>query len=111
VIDWSRIAELHDEVGADALGDVLELFAQEVAEGLERLQAAPTPKARAAEFHFLKGAALNLGLDTIAETCARGEEKAAQGAATDSECASVVAEFPACCATLVDGWRAGLGLA
>lgn len=111
MIDWSRISELYEEVGEEALGDVLDLFASEVDEGLARLAQATSPKAISAEFHFLKGAALNLGLDEVAALCAQGETNAAAGLATTLEREAITEKFPACCAQLGAEWRARLGLA
>ncbi|NBB96898.1 MAG: hypothetical protein GVY34_01830 [Alphaproteobacteria bacterium] len=111
MIDWSRVSELHEEVGDDALGEVLELFASEVDEGLARLAQATAPKAIAAEFHFLKGAALNLGLEDVARLCANGEENALAGHPTETERAAVAEQFPACCHELQTTWRSRLNVA
>lgn len=105
MIDWSRVSELYEEVGDEALGEVLELFASEVAEGLERLAHATGPMSIAAEFHFLKGAALNLGLDNVARICATGEENARSGAPTEEQRLAVAEKFPACCRELSTQWR------
>jgi len=111
VIDWSRVAELHEEVGDEALAEVLNLFASEVDEGLARLAEATSPKALAAEFHFLKGAALNLGLDEVARLCAAGETAAISGKSTATERAAIAQCFPECCRKLRAQWRARLGVA
>lgn len=109
MIDWSRVSELHEEVGDDALGEVLELFTSEVDEGLARLAQASSPKAIAAEFHFLKGAALNLGLDEVARLCAQGETGALAGRPSEAERLAITEMFPACCAELRAQWRTRLG--
>lgn len=111
VIDWSRVSELHEEVGDDALGDVLDLFASEVEEGLARLEEATAPKAIAAEFHFLKGAALNLGMEDVARLCAKGEANATAGDPTEAERALIAERFPACCHELQATWRSRLNVA
>ncbi|CUX79640.1 MAG: HPt domain protein [Roseibaca calidilacus] len=109
VIDWSRVSELHEEVGDDALGEVLELFSSEVAEGLARLAQANSATAIAAEFHFLKGAALNLGLDEVAQICAKGEENARNGVMTEAQRLAVTEQFPASCQELSSQWRDRIG--
>ena len=38
MIDWARVRELKDEVGADAFDEVVELFLEEVEEVIVRLQ-------------------------------------------------------------------------
>jgi histidine phosphotransfer protein HptB len=108
MIDWARVADLHGEIGDDAFAEVLELFVQEVDEGLERLRNAETAPARMAEFHFLKGAALNLGLTELAACCSRGEVMAGQGQDTDAELAKVATGFPKANAILMRDWEQNL---
>ncbi len=108
MIDWARIKELYDEIGEDAFGDVIDLFADEVAEGVTMLTAAETPKAQMQAFHFLKGAALNLGLTELSEICAIGEDRANKGLETGDLIAQVVRSFPELTASLVQTWRTQL---
>lgn len=108
MIDWARVADLHGEIGDDAFAEVLDLFVQEVDEGLARLRAAPDARTRTSEFHFLKGAALNLGLTDLAACCSRGETLAAQGHDTDAELAQVIAGFPIANAILTRDWEQNL---
>lgn len=105
MIDWDRVRTLHDEIGADAFAEVLELFVVEVDESLARLAATRAPDARASEFHFLKGAALNLGLDDVATLCAVGEKSA--GAQEESQAieTQVAADFAARNHALITGWQ------
>jgi HPt (histidine-containing phosphotransfer) domain-containing protein len=110
VINWDKLAELLDEIGAEAFGDVLDVFVTEIGEGLETLMAAQTPRARLQAFHFLKGAALNLGLDTLAATCAQGERLADQGQDTDMLARQVAQLFPGVTAELARDWRSKLHL-
>ena len=105
MIDWARIHDLYEEIGEDAFAEVLDLFVQDVNEGLARLRAASDAKARSAEFHFLKGAALNLGLGQLAATCALGETNAAQGQDTTAAQADIETQFPRVNATLLRDWR------
>lgn len=108
MIDWARVRELHEEIGADAFEEVLDLFCEEVAEGLVTLEAAATPSDQAAAFHFLKGAALNLGIDDMAGQCAQGEATNASGALDAACSAEVLAGFPARMKALQNGWRAAV---
>lgn len=105
MIDWSRVSELYEEVGEESLGEVLEVFAAEVDEGLARLAEADSAKAISAEFHFLKGAALSLGLNEVAALCAQGEVGALAGDSTEAERRMVAEKFPACCTELCATWR------
>ncbi len=105
MINWDRVRDLYDEIGAESFAEVLELFVQEVDEALGRLTSAPDAQARSGEFHFLKGAALNLGLDDLAALCAQGEKTAAAGQNADTAQAQVLAEFPARNAVLMQDWK------
>ena len=78
MIDWQRISELRDEIGAEDFEEVVELFLAEVEETLEAL-----PKAAESDLeamlHLLKGSALNLGFQAFAELCLEGEAAARSG--------------------------------
>ncbi len=79
MIDWTRVTELSDEVGAEDFEEVVELFLEEVEAAIHDLKAG-TPDLEA-KLHFLKGSALNLGFDMFAELCQAGELAAGAGAA------------------------------
>lgn len=73
MIDWARISELEEEVGAEDFTEIAALFLAEVGEALTSLPEPLTgPEARDA-FHGLKGSALNLGFARMAELCAAAE--------------------------------------
>lgn len=74
MINWDRIEELRDEVGDDGLAEVLTLFCGEMEEVLDLLQTA-APDTLPAHLHFLKGSALNIGLDGVCELCQAAESK------------------------------------
>ena len=78
-IDWSRIADLREEIGADDFAEVVTLFMDEMDEGLTVLRHAGDASSLEAQFHFLKGSALNLGFAELAKLCQRGETAAAKG--------------------------------
>lgn len=69
MIDWARFEELRLEIGEDGIGEVVEIFLEEVEETLEVLGTPQTDEARAARLHFLKGSALNLGFTELAALC------------------------------------------
>lgn len=79
MIDWSRVIELRDEIGADDFQEVVDLFLDEVEATLARLDAAKEAKARESTLHFLKGSGLNLGFSALATLCQTGETAAASG--------------------------------
>jgi histidine phosphotransfer protein HptB len=82
MINWDRVAELRDEIGADGFVEVVELFLEEADEAVVRLagdRGAATAAGLGADLHFLKGSALNLGLVQLADLCQQGERAAARG--------------------------------
>ncbi len=91
MVDWARVNELHDEVGAEDFDEVIELFLDEVAESMGRLSPDAAVKALEEEFHSIKGSALNLGFKTLAEACREGESAAANGQVP----AQILADLPA----------------
>lgn len=78
MIDWAHVTELKNDMG-DSFDEIVDVFLQEVEEALARLTPSAGAEALAAELHFLKGAALNLGFRDFAGLCATGEERAARG--------------------------------
>lgn len=79
MIDWDRVMELRSEIGPDDFEEVVSLFLEEADEAMARLTIAGGAKALAADLHFLKGAALNLGFDMLSALCQDGEWRAGAG--------------------------------
>lgn len=79
MIDWMRVAELRDEIGADDFDEVVELFLGEVQECLASLDETKGAAQMEAEMHLLKGSALNLGFETFANLCQTAETAASKG--------------------------------
>ncbi|MCE5973219.1 Hpt domain-containing protein [Sinirhodobacter sp. WL0062] len=77
MIDWQRVLDLHKEIGAEGLAEVLELFLDEVETVTMRL--GRTPDLLEEDLHFLKGSAWNLGFRDFGALCQDGERKAAAG--------------------------------
>lgn len=69
MIDMARLEELRDDVGEEEFGEVLELFFLEVETAIDAL---PDAIDRAAALHFIKGCALNLGFNDLANACEAG---------------------------------------
>jgi len=90
MIDWERVAELLEEVGTDAFGEVADMFLAEIDEAADRLMQQAHPGAAADSLHFLKGAALNLGFADLAEACLRAEAELAAGADARAQVAAVL---------------------
>ncbi|MEP5153142.1 Hpt domain-containing protein [Planktotalea sp.] len=79
MIDWARISELRDEIGAEDFEEVVELFLSEVEERLDVLSADKPIPEQEEDMHFLKGSAMNLGFDQLAALCHEGEKSANSG--------------------------------
>ncbi|MEM1129089.1 MAG: Hpt domain-containing protein [Pseudomonadota bacterium] len=92
MVNWSRVAQLKDEVGEDVFPEVIAIFIEETDEVAERIGPAESLEA---DMHFLKGAALNLGLDDLAKLAAEGEAQAAGRAEGTPDVARVVATYQA----------------
>ena len=76
MLDWNRVLELKDEVGDEAFTEVVELFLEEVEEVLARFRTDGVTDGIAADLHFLRGSAMNLGFSDLAEICSAGEKSA-----------------------------------
>ena len=85
MIDWNRVRELRDEIGADAFEEVLDLFLEEVETALAVLRTSTAKDDLEAQLHFLKGCALNLGFEALADLCAEGEASSRAGASAEVE--------------------------
>ncbi|NUH66921.1 Hpt domain-containing protein [Sulfitobacter sp. S0837] len=79
MIDWTRVLELRDEVGAEDFNEVVDLFLDEVQEVIMRLDDNLPPAQVEADLHFLKGSALSLGFAAFSDLCETGEKKASGG--------------------------------
>lgn len=95
MIEWSRLAELRAEIGAEALADVAALFLEEADEVVARIAAGPPDSRLEAELHFLKGSALNLGLKDLSALCQEGERRAGQGDGAGVDLGRIVAVYRA----------------
>ncbi|MGR3320522.1 MAG: Hpt domain-containing protein [Pseudooceanicola sp.] len=87
MIDWTTLNALRDEVGHDGFAEVMELFLADLDTGAAALRPGPTLEA---QLHFLKGAALTMGLTDLAALCQQGETAAARGASDGIDIGQVV---------------------
>ena len=102
MIDWDRVRELRSEIGPDDFAAVASLCLEEADEAIARLSADGGAKALAADLHFLKGAALNLGFDALSALCQDGERRAGIGDLS-VDLAAVKAAYGACRTEFEDG--------
>jgi HPt (histidine-containing phosphotransfer) domain-containing protein len=79
MIDWARVQQLREEIGTSAFAEVVMMFLDEAEEVLARLSPTRGAKALGDDCHFLKGAALNLGFDQLAQLCQQAEHSAKLG--------------------------------
>ena len=82
MIDWGHIGALREDVG-DGFDELVSVFLEEMDTATQALDPAASPAQMAADLHFLKGAALNLGFVAFGALCADGETAAGRGAAVD----------------------------
>ena len=102
MIDWTRVNDLRDEIGADSFEEVAVLFLEEADEAVALLDGAQTAKALEQALHFLKGSALNLGFSRLADMCQDGETRAA-GGSTEVDLAAIQGAYDASKAAFQDG--------
>ena len=92
MINAARIQELKDEVGEDDLIEVIELFCEEVEEVLDALETTEQSQIPA-QLHFLKGSALNIGLDAVSDLCKEQELRLKADPAASADIASIRAAY------------------
>lgn len=102
MIDWTHVAELRSDMG-ESFDEVVEVFLMEVEEGLEKLDADGSSTALAADLHFLKGAALNLGFREFAGLCARSEQLATEDKVEEIDLAAIRDSFANSRVAFIDG--------
>jgi len=90
MICWERVNELRDEVGAEDFSEVVDIFMEEVEEVMDRLRESPDPSEYESELHFLKGSALNLGFQALADLCGDGENAARNDRAQSVDLPAVI---------------------
>ena len=93
MIDWARVSELRDEVGAEDFDEVVELFLEEVDEAIAALRDLTDLSELETQCHFLKGSALNIGFRDFANLCQTGEAAAAAGQGADVDIAAIVQSY------------------
>jgi len=85
MIDWRKVKELHNEIGHDDFGEVVDLFLTEVEEMIDALKNSSSNTNPEEAAHFLKGCALNLGFRKFSDLCQTAEVSAGKGESIDLE--------------------------
>jgi HPt (histidine-containing phosphotransfer) domain-containing protein len=106
MIDWERLNELRDEIGAEDLADVVAVFLDETDEVMAAIRGLGADQMES-RLHFLKGSALNLGLRVFAELCQEGEKRAAAGVADPVDLDRLVALYDASKSTFLGALAQG----
>lgn len=103
MIDWDRVQELRDEIGADAFGEVVELFLEEVEDEIDKLCTLSDRSNLESPLHFLKGSALNLGFAAFSDLCNKGEMASANGQQETVDIAEVLTCYDASKSAFLSG--------
>lgn len=84
MIDWAQVKQLEEDVGAEDLTEVIDVFLEEVDEAVASLRtsAPQVDDDISATLHFLKGSAYNLGFKSFGDYCGEGEKLANNGNGT-----------------------------
>jgi HPt (histidine-containing phosphotransfer) domain-containing protein len=93
MIDWARVRELQQEIGAEDFGEIVDVFMEEVETAIADLPASGTGSELEGLMHLIKGCAWNLGFRNLGKLCADGELAAAQGRGADVDIAAITAAF------------------
>ena len=93
MIDWARVSELCDEVGAEDFDEVVELFLEEVDEAIAALRDLTDLSELEPQCYFLKSSALNIGFRDFANLCQAGEAAVAAGQGADVDIAAIVQSY------------------
>lgn len=79
MIDWNHLHAMREEIGADDFEDVLNLFLDECAQAVAELSSEGSIETIAAQLHFIKGSAMNLGFAALSAHCALAEHSIGSG--------------------------------
>ncbi len=90
MIDWSRVCQLNEEVGAEDFEEVVELFLEEVEAVITRLGTQQDRATLGDDLHFLKGSAMSLGFDQFSQHCHDGETAAQNGLADSVDVGAIL---------------------
>ena len=93
MINWNRVKDLHNEVGAEDFDEIVELFLEEVESVVSRLRNLQDQSALAEDLHFLQGSAVSIGFSQFADLCRTGEAAANKGQTGDVDLEQISSIF------------------
>lgn len=88
MVNRDRINELRAEIGDDDVAEVVAIFCEEMEDVLSTLDTAP-PDSLPSHLHFLKGSAMNIGLEDFGNLCRAEESRLARDPHATADIASV----------------------
>ena len=97
MIDWTRVAQLHDEIGDAGFMEILDVFLEEMEAIVTPLRGGPDLAQLEMTLHAMRGGLLNLGFTDVSALCRQGEVLAAQGHADQVDTALIVQSYDAAC--------------
>jgi len=95
MIDWDRVRALRDEVGAEDVDEIIDLFFCEVERVMATLSEVSDAKSLGENVHFLKSGALNLGFSAFSDLCGQAEKDAESGIWKDVDIRAIMASYAA----------------
>jgi histidine phosphotransfer protein HptB len=95
MINWKRVRELEQDIGPDDIGEVVELFLEEVEGVMDPLRKGKGVQNMREDMHFLKGTALNLGFDALGALCSEAEKMAASGETKTGAVSEIILAYDA----------------
>ena len=107
MIDWNRVIDLQEEIGADDFADVVDLFLDEMETELPKLRQGHGPGDLVAVLHFLKGGALNLGFTDFSNLCLKAEISAAEHRSAGVDVQEILGCYDKSRAAFVNGLAKG----
>ncbi|WP_299349083.1 Hpt domain-containing protein [uncultured Shimia sp.] len=106
MINWERVNELREEIGAEDFAEVVELFLEEVELVIEKLRESPDYATLGEDLHFLKGSALNLGFRNFSGLCQAGETASSEEAAASVDIPEILGSYKTSKQAFQEGLRA-----
>ncbi len=83
MIDWTRVNDLRAEIGEENFDEIVALFLEEADAAVASLSEGLVLADLGTALHSLKGSALNLGFDSLAQLCGAAELQATSGTVPD----------------------------
>jgi len=100
MIDEGTLLELKNDLGREALAEIVSLFVEEAKASLKDLSTSTDRTAQLAQLHFLKGTACYVGMLDFSYRCGEFETSLNDPNTTPQDLTSLNTEFSDACAAL-----------